>query len=38
MQDIKQRIAPTSIVASGGLTLAKGVVGLPLNVVAPPGT
>src|SRR5213593_498594 len=28
MQDIKQRAALTSIAASGGLTLAKGVVGL----------
>src|SRR2546429_617993 len=28
MQDIKQKVALTSIAASGGLTLAKGVVGL----------
>src|SRR5438105_3878907 len=28
MQDVKQKVALTSIAASGGLTLAKGVVGL----------
>jgi cation diffusion facilitator family transporter len=34
MQDIKQRVALTSIAASGGLTLAKGVVGLATGSLA----
>src|SRR5712671_3942903 len=34
MQDIKQRVALTSITASGGLTLAKGVVGLATGSLA----
>jgi len=34
MQDIKQRVALTSIAASGGLTLAKGVVGLTTGSLA----
>jgi cation diffusion facilitator family transporter len=34
MQDIKQRAALTSIAASGGLTLAKGVVGLATGSLA----
>src|SRR6267378_7779112 len=34
MQDIKQRVALTSIAASGGLTIAKGVVGLATGSLA----
>src|SRR5947199_5781852 len=34
MQDIKQRAALTSIAASGGLTLAKGAVGLTTGSLA----
>ncbi|MGH6771815.1 MAG: cation-efflux pump [Xanthobacteraceae bacterium] len=34
MQDIKQRVALSSIVASGGLTLAKGAVGLATGSLA----
>jgi hypothetical protein len=34
MQAIKQRIALTSMVASGRLTLAKGVVGLATGSLA----
>ena len=34
MQDIKQRVALTSIAASGGLTLAKGAVGLATGSLA----
>ena len=34
MQDIKQKVALTSIAASGGLTLAKGVVGLATGSLA----
>jgi cation diffusion facilitator family transporter len=34
MQDIKQRVALRSIAASGGLTLAKGVVGLATGSLA----
>src|SRR5690349_8788984 len=34
MQDLKQRVALTSIAASGGLTLAKGVVGLATGSLA----
>jgi cation diffusion facilitator family transporter len=34
MQDIKQRVALSSIMASGGLTLAKGVVGLATGSLA----
>src|SRR3954462_10953480 len=34
MQDIKQRVALTSIAASGGLTLAKGIVGLATGSLA----
>src|SRR3979490_3642426 len=34
MQDIKERVALTSIAASGGLTLAKGVVGLSTGSLA----
>jgi cation diffusion facilitator family transporter len=34
MQDIKERVALTSIAASGGLTLAKGVVGLATGSLA----
>lgn len=34
MQDIKQRVALTSIAASGGLTLAKGLVGLATGSLA----
>ena len=34
MQDIKQRVALTSIAASAGLTLAKGVVGLATGSLA----
>ena len=32
MQDTKERVALTSIAASAGLTIAKGVVGLLLHV------
>ena len=34
MQDLKQRVALTSIAASGGLTIAKGVVGLATGSLA----
>jgi cation diffusion facilitator family transporter len=34
MQDLKQRVALTSIAASGGLTLAKGMVGLATGSLA----
>ena len=34
MQDIKQRVALTSIAASGGLTLAKAAVGLATGSLA----
>jgi cation diffusion facilitator family transporter len=34
MQDLKQRVALTSIAASGGLTLAKGAVGLATGSLA----
>src|SRR5215510_10722390 len=34
MPDLKQRVALTSIAASGGLTLAKGVVGLATGSLA----
>jgi len=34
MRDLKQRVALTSIAASGGLTLAKGVVGLATGSLA----
>src|SRR2546425_10499912 len=34
MQDIKQKVALTSIAASGGLTLAKGVVGVATGSLA----
>jgi hypothetical protein len=36
MQDNKQRVALTSIAAGGGLTLAKGVVGLTIDSLALP--
>src|SRR3954470_24872152 len=34
MQDLKQRVALTLIAASGGLTLAKGIVGLATGSLA----
>jgi hypothetical protein len=34
MQDVKERVALTSIFASGGLTLAKGVVGIMTGSLA----
>src|SRR5947207_4108609 len=34
MQDVKQKVALTSIAASGGLTLAKGAVGLVTGSLA----